>query len=654
MEPDVALAILLGIFLVVAVPIFAIVAFVRVSKIQTLIGKAPQQISRIYALEQRLERLESKLAELASLLKAAPPASVPSPPTPVKPEAPRDIPVVAAASPPRPAAPPPPVVTPALTAQVVLPRSAHADFMAKAETPENAHVEAMIAGRWLHYVGILAVLFAVAFFLKYAFENNWIGPRGRVGIGLLIGSALFPWSHQFLDRGYKYFSEGIAGLGAAILYLSLWAGWHYYQVFSQSTAFALMIVVTIATAIVAVGRDTERIAVLALIGGAVTPQLVSTGENHEVVLFTYIAVLGAGMLGLARVRDWKSLPPIQLVATLVYFWGWYSDFYTDDQLMITVFFATLFFLLFAALPVVRSRREGTLSGLEAGIVLVNALGYLVALREMLWPAHRWTLTLAVVALAAAHVAVERALPEKEGADSRVVRVLFAGLALLFATLAIPIRLDGRWITMAWGIEGAILIWSGLRIQIFALRVAGFALFVVAAGRLAVIPIPAGQFLLNARFAAFAVVVASFFAACFFAKGSDVELGEAESFLFVAIGIAANVYAIAALSLEFWDLFGRMPSLGIDRALAQQLALSTLWLVYAMGLMVAGVLRKSAPLRWQALAILGVVIVKVFLFDLSSLDRFYRIVSFLLLGVALLLISFYYQKRLQARASGEHS
>jgi uncharacterized membrane protein len=71
-------------------------------------------------------------------------------------------------------------------------------------------------------------------------------------------------------------------------------------------------------------------------------------------------------------------------------------------------------------------------------------------------------------------------------------------------------------------------------------------------------------------------------------------------------------------------------------------------------MVAGVRRKSAPVRWQALAILGVVIVKVFLFDLSSLDRFYRIVSFLLLGVALLLISFYYQKRLQARASGEHS
>jgi len=88
----------------------------------------------------------------------------------------------------------------------------------------------------------------------------------------------------------------------------------------------------------------------------------------------------------------------------------------------------------------------------------------------------------------------------------------------------------------------------------------------------------------------------------------------------------------------------MRSLDIDRGLAQQLALSTLWLLYALGLMVAGMQRKSASVRWQALALLAVVIAKVFLFDLSSLDRFYRIMSFLLLGVVLLLISFFYQRR----------
>jgi len=506
----------------------------------------------------------------------------------------------------------------------------------------------MVAGRWLNYVGILALLFAVPFFLKYAFDNNWVGPRGRVGIGLLAGSVLYPWSQHLLARGYKYFSEGIAGLGAAVLYLSLWAGWHYYHIFPQDIAFVAMIVVTAVTLLVAVGRNSERIAFLALVGGLITPILVSTGENHEVSLFTYLTILGAGVLAIAWVRDWKSLPPVQFLATLVYFWGWYSEFYRADELATTVLFATVFFVLFAALPAVRSWRDGEFSGLEVGIVLVNSLAYLGALRQMLWPDNRWALTVAVLVLAAAHLAAERMLPEKRGTKVRMARILYAGLALTFATLAIPIRLDGRWITIAWAVQGAVLIWSGLRVRFAAVRWAGLVLFAIVAGRLVLIPIPADTFLLNARFATFAICVACMALSCYFAATSDEELSEQESMAFVITSIAANILAIAAASLEVWDVFGRMPSLGIDRGHAQELALSMLWLVWALGLLGAGLWKKSEAIRWQALVLLGVVIVKVFLFDLSFLEKFYRIVSFLLLGLALMLISFYYQRQLLGR------
>jgi uncharacterized membrane protein len=136
--------------------------------------------------------------------------------------------------------------------------------------------------------------------------------------------------------------------------------------------------------------------------------------------------------------------------------------------------------------------------------------------------------------------------------------------------------------------------------------------------------------------------------CYFAATSDEELSEQESMAFVITSIAANILAIAASSLEVWDVFGRMPSLGIDRGHAQELALSMLWLVWALGLLGAGLWKKSEAIRWQALVLLGVVIVKVFLFDLSFLEKFYRIVSFLLLGLALMLISFYYQRQLLGR------
>jgi uncharacterized membrane protein len=660
MAPAATLFFLIAALFVIGVPVLAIVAYVRAGAVKRGVeSEAAQLIRRIYALEQRLAQIEKGLAALP-----APTAGIP------RREA-ADAAPAAVAHTPGPAAPPPPVPLPSQPARPSVvsaspappASSAHTSAPVRDNAPalsspisrtsegdhgEEGNFEAMVAGRWLNYVGILALLFAVTFFLKYAFDNNWVGPRGRVGIGLLAGSALYPWSQHLLARGYKYFSEGIAGLGAAVLYLSLWAGWHYYHIFPQSTAFVLMIVVTAVTLVVAVGRNSERIAFLALLGGLITPILVSTGENHEVALFTYLTILGAGVLGIAWVRDWKSLPPVQFLATLVYFWGWYSDFYRADELAISELFATVFFVLFAALPLVRSWRDGELSEWEVGIVLVNSLAYLAALRAMLWPDNRWALTVAVLALAAAHLAAERMFPEKRGTKVRVARILYAGLALTFVTLAIPIRLDGRWITIAWALQGAVLIWSGLRVRFAAMRWVGLVLFAIVAGRLALISIPADTFLLNARFATFAICVACFVLSCYFAATSDEELAAEESMAFVIAAIAANILAIAALSLEVWDVFGRMPSLGIDRGHAQELALSMLWLMWALGLLAAGLWKKSETIRWQALVLLGVVIVKVFLFDLSFLEKFYRIVSFLLLGLALMLISFYYQRQLLGR------
>jgi uncharacterized membrane protein len=167
-------------------------------------------------------------------------------------------------------------------------------------------------------------------------------------------------------------------------------------------------------------------------------------------------------------------------------------------------------------------------------------------------------------------------------------------------------------------------------------------------------IPADTFIVNARFATFIIAVACFFAACYFASKAGDEVGAEEKMMYLLIAITANVLLIAALSLEIWDVFARTPSLGIDRGHAQELALSALWLVYALALLAIGTWRKSAVIRWQGLTLLGVVIVKVFVFDLSFLEKFYRIVSFSLLGLALLLISFYYQRQLIGRSGGNKS
>ena len=644
MDSGLGLLLILLLALLVVGPILAIVAFVRVNEIRRGMDQLPKLISRIYELEKKFaapeQQLKGQTAAPALKPTAAPVTEAQQQPTPPQkaPAAPQpqiqpQISVPALASTAAPSAP----------ARISAPLSSHSE---PASPSNSADVETIIAGHWFYYVGILALALAAAFFLKYAFDNNWIGPTGRVAIGLLVGSAMFPLSHWILGRGYRYFSEGIAGLGATILYLSIWVSWHYYLLFAQSIAFLLMIVVTAVTTIVALGRNSERIAVLALIGGVLTPSLVSTGKNAEIVLFTYLAILGAGMLAIARKRNWKTLPPLLFASTVFYFWGWYSEFYNDNELATTLTFAAIFFALFAVLPAIRSIRSGELSIIEICLVIANASQFLIALRAMLWPDYRWALTFAVLVLAALHVLAERTLPVKQGRSTLTTRMLYAGLALTVATLAIPICLDAYWITLGWAVEGLILVWCGLRISSLALRVSGLLIFAIVAVRLIVLPIDIGQnptFLLNTRFLTMTFCAAAAFAAFVFARRSKVEIEKPESGVFVALAIAGNICFLVAISREVWDLLGRTPSLGIDRGLAQELGLSMLWVAYALAQIVPGVKWKSIALRWQGLALMAIAIVKVFFFDLSFLTRFYRIVSFFALGLVLLGISFVYQQ-----------
>src|SRR5437867_358322 len=224
----------------------------------------------------------------------------------------------------------------------------------QSKTTSALDLETLIGGRWMNRIGIVAIIGAVAFFLKYAFDNNWIGPSGRVAIGILLGASMLPWSHWLLRRGYSYFSEGIAGLSAAVLYLSIWAGCQYYTLFTRDVGFYAMIVITAVMAAVALGRNSQRIALLSVFGGFLTPLLVSTGKDEQVVLFTYLLILGAGLLVIDARRDWRALSPISFLLTQFYFWGWYSEFYRQPKLERTLVFATLFFLLYAALPVIRA------------------------------------------------------------------------------------------------------------------------------------------------------------------------------------------------------------------------------------------------------------------------------------------------------------
>lgn len=624
-------------FLSLAIPVIAIWAFIRVRRLEQQFRDRPAPtgtvgskdhesnvLAQLHSLERQVEELRSQLAglsagePLATSTAASPPASSQT----------------SVAETPAPIRLPTPVAAPSRSSKPAQSTS----------QPIGLDMEQLIAGRWLNRIGIVALLLAVSFFLKYAFDNDWIGPRGQVALGLLSGAAILIYSQWLLRRGHDDFANRIAGLGGGVLYLSLFAGANYYHLFPPSLAFGGMAVVTATLVVIAVKRDSQAMALVALLGGLLTPVLLSTGRDAPVELFTYLALLNAGVLFVARTRQWPKVEWLAFAGTMLYFWAWWNNYYHEDRRNLTFGFASVFFLEFALLPVFQARRVGTLVAAQTMLVALNALGYLAALHRLLYAEHRWSLSCMLLLLAALHLVVVRRLPTSEGSSS-LVRMLFGGLALTFVTLVIPVQLDGKWMTMAWAIEGAILIWVGVRAQVSHLRWAGLALFAVVASRLMLFPIHGVQpLLLNQRFGLFAVVIICFVTALWRSRSLKSDLNEEERLAFGVVGLCANIVMLWALSYEVWDYWS--PSGFEDERrsdLAQQLGLSLLWTTYATALVAAGVRWKNTALRWQGLALLGLVAIKVFLYDLSSLEAIYRIVSFMVFGLLLLGVSFFYQR-----------
>src|SRR5689334_18356941 len=146
------------------------------------------------------------------------------------------------------AAPPQPAVT--ASAQPSTLPAAAPPGLASVSSPswwEKDGLEANIGRHWLNRIGIIAILIGVSYFLKYAFDNNWIGPSGRIAIGLIAGIAVILWSESFRSKGYKVFSYSLKAVGIGTLYLSLWAAFQLYHLLPSAAVFIAMIVVTAAT-----------------------------------------------------------------------------------------------------------------------------------------------------------------------------------------------------------------------------------------------------------------------------------------------------------------------------------------------------------------------------------------------------------------------
>jgi len=343
----------------------------------------------------------------------------------------------------------------------------------------NPDLEKFIGENLINKIGILILVLGISFFVKYAIDKNWINETARVAIGILSGTLVMGVAHK-LKKNYIAFSSVIVAGAISIYYFTIAIAFHDYHIFSQTVAFAIMVVVTAFSAFVSVNYDRQELAVLSLIGGFAVPFMVSTGQGNYVVLFTYIAILNVGILAIAYYKKWNLVTILSFVFTTILFLSWNVTEIAENKLphQGAFIFATLFYFIFSITVVINNvRNKGIFSTIEYFIITANTFVYFGIGLSIIQDAQLQLKGLFTLSLAVYNFIYTAVLFKKFGLEKNAVYLLIA-LVLTFVTLTIPIQFEGNHITLFWACEAVMLFWLSQKSKISLFKLSAVAVQVL--------------------------------------------------------------------------------------------------------------------------------------------------------------------------------
>ena len=379
---------------------------------------------------------------------------------------------------------------------------------------------------------------------------------------------------------------------------------------------------------------------------------------HRLAFLVYLIIAtGVGVvLSVRRDGTWTRL--VLWAAAAIPLFGW-ADSRPDESWLVP---ASVSWLAIAGIHVAAQvelirRVRAQLHAADILLVPATGLGLFVGLHAVLAPP-RYALTGVVAALLAAAYAALSVVMRR--LDPRAARHILV-VAITLAVSAVAIWLDGAWTPMLLTTQGAGMVWVGLRERRSWLRGVGAVLLAAAITRLLELqfdPVPAAYaVILNRRaLLGFFVVGGLSAVAWLHARSDTAEHREYGGALATAV-ITANVLMLVTLSTEihaFWELRASSLRFGASAEFIRQMMLSATWGAYAAALTAAGFKRDYAPIRYLAIAVFGVTVVKVFTVDFSQLDSIYRILSSLALGLLLVGASYLYQRHGASASQAERT
>lgn len=428
-------------------------------------------------LGDRIAALERAVDELRNRVQSAP--ATPPVPAEVPPVASIELPEIASSAivPPVPLPVPDPPFAPGPVVEPPAPRPQPAqsatagprpDTSTGAAEPRGYHLwHWLTGGNALVRVGIVVLFFGVAFLLKYAYDRTQVPIELRLA-GVAIGAIVLLVLGWRLRESKPVYGLALQGGGVGVLYLLVFGTFRLFHLIPGEAAFLMLVAIAVFSAVLAVLQNAMSLAVLGVSGGFLAPVLASTGSGSHVMLFSYYAVLNAGVLGIALFKAWRPLNVLGFVFTFGIGTLWGARYYGPAHFESTEPFLVIFFLEYLAVAVLFALRRAPLAERKVDVSYVDssivfgvpivAFGLQTQLVKEIEYGAAWS----AVGFAAIYLVLAWLLYRRHAQALRMLVEAFLAIGVIFATLAIPMALDGRWTSAAWALEGAAAYWVGAR------------------------------------------------------------------------------------------------------------------------------------------------------------------------------------------------
>ena len=527
--------------------------------------------------------------------------------------------------------------------------------------------ELIVGGNWLARIGVVALIFGVAFFLKLAIDNGWLGPTARVVVGIAIGVALLA-AGEFWRRRYGPFAQALSGGGIGILYLSIFAAHSLLGLIGVYPATGGLFLVSLTSAALAVRYGAISLAVISIsaafsapfVLGIFSPRPVEdlTRSGAGLDLLAYILVVDIGVLALSTHRNWRWMTVLAWVGSMASYAGWYDEFGDAAGVLTAQVGLTLVYVSFVVTTVIyHVVLDRASNRLDRARLAVNALVYFwISYEVMSSDLEGWmgsfALLLAVLYGGLAFSAQRRCQ------DGGGLSLVSSGTAIVFLTFAALLQFEeSTWTTVAWSAQGAALIWASFLLRRSHFRLFGYASFGLVAFRLlafdAHLDLYTYEVLLNERVLAFSSSIATIYLTAYLLFRYREALPRIEKQVYAGFLAAGSFFTLWVMGAEIISGFDKQIAglsaaelrRGVDDALTntQNLSITALLATYAALLLASGIIGRWRNVRLAALGLLVIPIAKVFLYDVFTMETGYRIAAFVGLGVILVVGGYAYQR-----------